>query len=49
VWLVSALYPATAVGRPVIGRLVDSFGPRRPSADAIAEVTSLLAPGDSRR
>lgn len=27
-WLVSALYLATAVGQPVIGRLVDSFGPR---------------------
>lgn len=29
VWLVSALYLATAVGQPVIGRLVDMFGPRR--------------------
>lgn len=28
-WLVSALYLATAVGQPVIGRLVDTFGPRR--------------------
>lgn len=28
-WLVSALYLATAVGQPVIGRLVDAFGPRR--------------------
>ncbi|PNE40242.1 MFS transporter [Streptomyces noursei] len=27
-WLVSALYLATAVGQPVIGRLVDSYGPR---------------------
>ncbi|HVV07844.1 MFS transporter [Amycolatopsis sp.] len=27
-WLVSALYLATAVGQPVIGRLVDTFGPR---------------------
>jgi MFS family permease len=29
VWLISALYLATAVGQPVIGRLVDLFGPRR--------------------
>ncbi|WP_374103130.1 MFS transporter [Streptomyces sp. B93] len=28
-WLVSGLYLATAVGQPVIGRLVDTFGPRR--------------------
>ncbi|MFI7587218.1 MFS transporter [Spongisporangium articulatum] len=28
-WLVSGLYLATAVGQPVVGRLVDSFGPRR--------------------
>jgi MFS family permease len=27
-WLVSALYLATAIGQPVIGRLVDRFGPR---------------------
>ncbi|MFF7184275.1 MFS transporter [Streptomyces sp. NPDC008222] len=27
-WLVSALYLATAVGQPVIGRLVDMYGPR---------------------
>ncbi|KAA0022287.1 MFS transporter [Antrihabitans cavernicola] len=27
-WLVSALYLTTAVGQPVIGRLVDRFGPR---------------------
>nr|WP_281380956.1 MFS transporter [Nocardioides panaciterrulae] len=29
VWLVSGLYLATAVGQPVVGRLVDTFGPRR--------------------
>ncbi|RPE46327.1 MFS transporter [Streptomyces sp. Ag109_O5-1] len=29
VWLVTALYLATAVGQPVIGRLVDLYGPRR--------------------
>ena len=27
-WLVSALYLATAIGQPVIGRLVDTYGPR---------------------
>lgn len=28
-WLISALYLATAVGQPVVGRLIDLFGPRR--------------------
>jgi len=28
-WLVSALYLATALGQPVVGRLIDIFGPRR--------------------
>ncbi|MFD0923052.1 MFS transporter [Saccharopolyspora rosea] len=28
-WLVSALYLATAVGQPVVGRLIDVHGPRR--------------------
>lgn len=28
-WLVSALYLATSIGQPVVGRLVDTFGPRR--------------------
>lgn len=28
-WLVSGLYLATAIGQPVVGRLVDTFGPRR--------------------
>ena len=27
-WLISALYLATAVGQPVVGRLVDRYGPR---------------------
>ncbi|QFY10479.1 hydrolase [Nonomuraea phyllanthi] len=27
-WLITGLYLATAVGQPVIGRLVDAFGPR---------------------
>jgi MFS family permease len=28
-WLVSSLYLATAIGQPVVGRLIDTFGPRR--------------------
>jgi MFS family permease len=28
-WLVSALYLATAVGQPIVGRLIDMYGPRR--------------------
>ncbi|MBE1493640.1 MFS family permease [Amycolatopsis lexingtonensis] len=28
-WLISALYLATAVGQPVVGRLIDRYGPRR--------------------
>ncbi|WP_370619034.1 MFS transporter [Mumia qirimensis] len=28
IWLVSALYLATAVGQPLAGRLVDTYGPR---------------------
>ncbi|MCJ7841874.1 MFS transporter [Lederbergia sp. NSJ-179] len=27
-WLVSALYLATAIGQPVVGKLIDLFGPR---------------------
>src|SRR5689334_24309717 len=27
-WLVSALYLATAIGQPVVGKLIDIFGPR---------------------
>ncbi|HEY8306070.1 MAG TPA: MFS transporter [Lapillicoccus sp.] len=30
VWLVTGLYLATAVGQPVVGRLVDQYGPRTP-------------------
>ena len=30
VWLVTGLYLATAVGQPVVGRLVDRYGPRGP-------------------
>ncbi|MCW2786387.1 MAG: transporter [Marmoricola sp.] len=29
IWLVSGLYIATAIGQPVVGRLVDTYGPRR--------------------
>src|SRR5437879_4910240 len=28
-WLISALYLATAIGQPVVGRLIDLYGPRR--------------------
>jgi MFS family permease len=28
-WLVGGLYVATAIGQPVVGRLVDGYGPRR--------------------
>jgi MFS family permease len=28
-WLVSALYLATSIGQPVVGRLIDTFGPRK--------------------
>ncbi|KUM99781.1 MFS transporter [Streptomyces yokosukanensis] len=48
-WLVSALYLATAVGQPVIGRLVDMYGPRRlylagTALVGIAGVLGALAP-----
>jgi MFS family permease len=49
VWLVSALYLATAVGQPVIGRLVDMYGPRRlyligTALVGIAGLMGVLAP-----
>jgi MFS family permease len=28
-WLISALYVSTAIGQPVVGRLIDLYGPRR--------------------
>lgn len=48
-WLVSALYLATSIGQPLVGRLVDSFGPRRlflvgAVLTAAAGVLGTLAP-----
>jgi MFS family permease len=37
-WLVSALYLATAVGQPLVGRLIDIYGPRRVFLPATALV-----------
>ncbi|GAA0455140.1 MFS transporter [Paractinoplanes deccanensis] len=48
-WLVSALYLATATGQPVVGRLVDRYGPRRlylagSALVGLAGLIGLLAP-----
>lgn len=48
-WLVSALYLATALGQPVVGRLIDIFGPRRlflvsTSLVGVAGVVGAAAP-----
>ncbi|TWV32638.1 multidrug efflux MFS transporter [Streptomyces misionensis] len=48
-WLVSALYLATSLGQPVVGRLIDLFGPRRlflvsTSLVGVAGVVGALAP-----
>lgn len=48
-WLVSALYLATSLGQPVVGRLIDVFGPRRlfllsASLVGVAGVLGTLAP-----
>ena len=48
-WLVSALYLATSLGQPVVGRLIDVFGPRRlflssTSLVGVAGVLGALAP-----
>jgi MFS family permease len=48
-WLVSALYLATATGQPVVGRLVDRYGPRRlylfsTALVGVAGVLGTLAP-----
>ncbi|RKN45997.1 MFS transporter [Streptomyces hoynatensis] len=48
-WLVSALYLATSLGQPVVGRLIDLFGPRRlfllsTGLVGLAGVAGTLAP-----
>ncbi|WP_181138684.1 MFS transporter [Streptomyces sp. Ru73] len=48
-WLVSALYLATSLGQPVVGRLIDIFGPRRlflisTALVGVAGVVGTLAP-----
>ncbi|MFF5588795.1 MFS transporter [Streptomyces hygroscopicus] len=48
-WLVSALYLATAIGQPVVGRMIDLYGPRRlfligTTLTGIAGLIGLLAP-----
>ncbi|MBI0381212.1 MFS transporter [Streptomyces albiflaviniger] len=48
-WLVSALYLATSIGQPVMGRLIDLYGPRRlflagAALTGIAGLIGLLAP-----
>jgi MFS family permease len=48
-WLISALYLATAIGQPVVGRLIDLYGPRRlflagTSLTGIAGIVGALAP-----
>lgn len=49
-WLVSSLYLATSIGQPLVGRLVDRFGPRPlflvgASLTLAAGVLGTLAPG----
>ncbi|MFJ9537577.1 MFS transporter [Streptomyces sp. NPDC101225] len=49
-WLVSALYLATALGQPIVGRLIDVLGPRRlflfsTALVGVAGVVGTLAPG----
>lgn len=48
-WLVSALYFATAIGQPVVGKLIDSYGPRKlfligTVLVGVAGVIALLTP-----
>jgi MFS family permease len=48
-WLISALYLATSIGQPVVGRLIDLFGPRRlflagTVLTGLAGVVGMLAP-----
>ena len=44
-WLISALYLATAIGQPVLGKLIDLFGPRWLFliATSLVGVSSLIA------
>lgn len=44
-WLVSALYLATAIGQPVVGKLIDVFGPRILFliATSLVGISSLIA------
>jgi MFS family permease len=49
-WLVSALYLATALGQPIVGRLIDIFGPCRlfllsTGLVGVAGIVGVLAPG----
>ncbi len=48
-WLVSSLYLATSIGQPVVGKLVDTYGPRRlflagATLTGVAGVLGTLAP-----
>ncbi|MEE4545249.1 MFS transporter [Streptomyces sp. V4-01] len=48
-WLISALYLATAIGQPVVGRLIDLHGPRRlflagTALTGVAGLVGVLAP-----
>ena len=48
-WLISSLYVATAIGQPIVGRLVDRLGPRLPylvgtGMVGLAGVLGMLAP-----
>lgn len=48
-WLVSSLYLATALGQPIVGRLIDIFGPRRlflfsTSLVGVAGIVGTVAP-----
>ncbi|MEU6123700.1 MFS transporter [Streptomyces sp. NPDC047123] len=49
-WLISALYLATSIGQPVVGRLIDLYGPRRlflagTALTGVAGVVGMLSPG----
>lgn len=48
-WLISGLYLATAIGQPVVGRLIDLYGPRRlyligTALTGLAGVIGMFAP-----